>query len=794
MQTNDVVSDRQLFVPTSDRGRSIHEFPLSVRLSNVFDPAGIRLLGDLNGRRLSEFARVRNCGSKTLNEISTLVRTLQLATSRPEASVSEPSDSNILQISAAAKDVFIKEIPVSVRLAGVLGIRGVEKLGDLRGVNIVDLLETKNCGRKCILELRELLKRADAGEFTAPPTNNFSEAVCIIIRSIDAGINKLDLRDRKIVEERFLGDRGEPRTLEDVGQKWGLTRERVRQIVKSVCDKVRRTGGPLLARAIEALARDLQTRVIPLTAPFLQHEISGIPTDHTPPFYLCVLSYIAPTVAAWAPGIAHDETRDSVLEPLQREVEKWLRLTGEHPTAQAAFQHISAQPGLSWVSAAEFLRSLRRFKSIIVDFPEPDQPRLRLRRLRLYDVVLPVLGESSKPLTPEEIVEDGRSRFGADAVMLSVRSAENALAAHPDVFRLGPRSFGLLKHFESAESERPRLRDQFAALLKKEKRSISTIEVCDKASIPIPVGVSSYELAEILRADSRFIDLGRRLFGLAAWGIEERQHIKDLLPKILSQADRPLTLSEIHEQLTKFRSASPNGLANMMSRHPKIVRLGFQHYGLRSWGDSRNAFFVAKRSIVERAIRRTDPPIKFGELCDVFKIPVEGMAADMLWKSCAGSERLRRAPDSRGANTLLMHKAVTLEQALASIARTIGRPMPAYELEWELRERFDGLFPNVRLQQIEERLSRGHQFLRNASGAFFLDADFDVSDFDVSAIRATAAKVMREEHEILGCDELLDRLESEGFDLQEMTRGMLASILRGSEELEEVGRERFRAK
>ena len=141
-----------------------------------------------------------------------------------------------------------------------------------------------------------------------------------------------------------------------------------------------------------------------------------------------------------------------------------------------------------------------------------------------------------------------------------------------------------------------------------------------------------------------------------------------------------------------------------------------------------------------------------------------------------------------------MHKAVSLEQALASIARTFARPARAYELEWELRAKFGELFENVRLQRIEKRLDKSPRFLRNADGAFFLDADLDLGEFDVSAIRAAAAKLMREEREILSSDDLLERLESQGFDLEEMTQGMLASILRGSQELEEVGGQRFRAK
>ncbi len=141
-----------------------------------------------------------------------------------------------------------------------------------------------------------------------------------------------------------------------------------------------------------------------------------------------------------------------------------------------------------------------------------------------------------------------------------------------------------------------------------------------------------------------------------------------------------------------------------------------------------------------------------------------------------------------------MHKAVSLEEALASIVRTFGRPARAYELEWELRAKFGDLFGKIRLQQIEERLNKSPRFLRNSDEAFLLDADLDLAEFDVGAIRAAAAKLMREEREILSSDDLLDRLESEGFDLEGMTRGVLASVLRGSEDLEEVGRGRFRAK
>ncbi|HEY5474651.1 MAG TPA: sigma-70 family RNA polymerase sigma factor, partial [Candidatus Limnocylindrales bacterium] len=58
------------------------------------------------------------------------------------------------------------------------------------------------------------------------------EAVCEIMQKekINSVLSTLTHRERKVLELRF-GLQGEhPRTLEEVGQKFGVTRERIRQI------------------------------------------------------------------------------------------------------------------------------------------------------------------------------------------------------------------------------------------------------------------------------------------------------------------------------------------------------------------------------------------------------------------------------------------------------------------------------------------------------------------------------------------------------------------------------------
>jgi RNA polymerase sigma factor (sigma-70 family) len=67
---------------------------------------------------------------------------------------------------------------------------------------------------------------------------------------IDRLMERLGERERQILRLRFGLDRGEPRTLDEVGTEIGLTRERIRQIERSALAKLR-------ARVLDGDAREL---------------------------------------------------------------------------------------------------------------------------------------------------------------------------------------------------------------------------------------------------------------------------------------------------------------------------------------------------------------------------------------------------------------------------------------------------------------------------------------------------------------------------------------------------------
>jgi RNA polymerase primary sigma factor len=65
-------------------------------------------------------------------------------------------------------------------------------------------------------------------------------------------LEPLDDREKEILCLRYGLDRGEPRTLEEVGEQFDLTRERIRQIEARAMSKLRHPSSDVGARDLLA--------------------------------------------------------------------------------------------------------------------------------------------------------------------------------------------------------------------------------------------------------------------------------------------------------------------------------------------------------------------------------------------------------------------------------------------------------------------------------------------------------------------------------------------------------------
>ncbi len=82
----------------------------------------------------------------------------------------------------------------------------------------------------------------------APDTSSLRESAR---RQIDFSFHKLNNRDYQIIKLYFGLEGGEPHTLQEIGEKMGLTRERIRQIKEKSLHKLRRS---ICFQSLETLA------------------------------------------------------------------------------------------------------------------------------------------------------------------------------------------------------------------------------------------------------------------------------------------------------------------------------------------------------------------------------------------------------------------------------------------------------------------------------------------------------------------------------------------------------------
>jgi Bacterial RNA polymerase, alpha chain C terminal domain/Sigma-70, region 4 len=784
-----------IFIPESKRMRTLNSANISVRLRNVLDAKNFRVLGDLNGLYYESFKQIKNCGRKCIDELRELIQNLQEAhaESPKNISSSELHTYAAFVVPPLASEFLLANLPISKRLEKILAKKAFIKLGDLDGFTFDEMLNLGNCGKGTVKELRELILRAGAGEFSPVEVSDIASVLAQVADSIETGLTALKDRDRSVFISRLIGNDGDPKILEAIAQEFQMTRERVRQIVNKSFDLIHRKGGPKLIAAVSALTRECEQRVCPLTADVFVKWLgdSHPPLAYEPMFYLRVLDTMEQSVPAWPAG----STREGVHEPdsakILTAVESWMRQTLLTPTAEETYAFLRQQPDFKDLSVGVFLTALRIAQKFTIDFPEVDRPRLRFRRLTFKEYAVPVLEESPEPLILEEILKRARSRFG-DAVVVNVsRGVFNVPALEKGLILLGPRSIGLPRHIKAPLDTWPAIRNHFEKMLVKENRPISTTETLAQNKITGFSLNSPHELAHILREDDRFTDLGRHLFGLASWGIQERQLIKDLLPKIFHDANHLLTTEQVISDLSRLRSFCATSLTTIMRKCPEIQPFGFGYYGLKVWGNDKRRPILTDSSLAERAVRREQKPVSFRELCRIFSIDERGEEADLLWQSCASASKLRRVPDQRGPETFLLHNQVSLERTLATLLRTLRQPASPRDLQRQLNANFGQSFVLVGLKELEKRLRQSRLFVCDANGNFSLDAEVNEEEFDPDTLRSAATKILAESQEAMDCDELIERLRLMELNVEDISSDMLETILLGTPALQAVAGKKF---
>jgi len=279
---------------------------MSVRLNGVLKTAGIRVLGDLHNRSYLQVEKFRNCGKKTVAELREIITKLQHAGLNPRiASAQQPTGTatNEFLIAEHIRPLKFSDLPISERLAGLMIKAGLRRLGDLHSRTPSELLHYRNCGRKTIREVWLLIARAEKGEFDSAACDAAAAPV-VLARLLDAGIEKLDERDRNLLLGRIGGRQLPPQTLEQLGRREGLTRERVRQVLEKQFTLLRKTSGPQVPTLLQMVRERCLSVTCPLTPELLNEWLTqrGFSPTYPVPAYVRLFGLLDETIPCWPDG------------------------------------------------------------------------------------------------------------------------------------------------------------------------------------------------------------------------------------------------------------------------------------------------------------------------------------------------------------------------------------------------------------------------------------------------------------------------------------------------------------
>lgn len=268
---------KRIEIPVALRDQPFDTCQTSARLAHVLRRSGVRVLGDLQGRKVGDFAWQKNCGFNTLHELDSLVRGVQSLAenvsragngtySRRRACCAAAQrrrlgKAHALHRKAGTEANFsipksvcklqFDELPITRRLAGVVRSIGARTLGDLNGLSACELLQCKNCYWHTVAEIEQLIERAIAGEFDAKRIEE-SEAAAELLTLLEQGMAKLSRRENQFLLARIRG-----LTFAEIGRRFGVTRARVHQVTVKALDTLRKTWGPRVPLLLDMMKRHL---------------------------------------------------------------------------------------------------------------------------------------------------------------------------------------------------------------------------------------------------------------------------------------------------------------------------------------------------------------------------------------------------------------------------------------------------------------------------------------------------------------------------------------------------------
>jgi hypothetical protein len=412
-------------IPARLHSQPLDAWQTSARLTTLLSRFGIRVLGDLHGRKVVDFAWEKNCGPKTLYELDLLARRARFrngkescsgrqrdsayashsftATDSEGATAKMQKDAASFAIPESICHLAFSELPLTTRLANVVRSMGARSLGDLNGRSAFELLQYRACGWGTISEIQQLIERAVSGEFDVAQIEE-ATVTAELLSLLEQGLAKLPLRDRQFVLARIGAQIGSDRSpgadllclsYAEIGQRYGLTRARVHKVFANTLDSLRKVWGPRVPRLLKVIKWRCLSAICPLTPQLLEKWVGSPPSfssgrttrDYLNGFRLSMKAHVRliaaldKSIPCW-PDTNHKLRRvDDPVGRFDLTLAHVVREAGGQITMAEAYRRLS-HPGrrdYRRLTVEKFLQMLPSVECTAVEFKDPEVPIISLR-------------------------------------------------------------------------------------------------------------------------------------------------------------------------------------------------------------------------------------------------------------------------------------------------------------------------------------------------------------------------------------------------------------------------------
>ena len=435
-------------------------------------------------------------------------------------------------------DTSVDVLDLSARPAKVLADLHLFSLRQLLNYSIQKFACAKNIGRKSIAEIGTKLSGYLAGERnidvvrrdgllrpTAPQHRGGTKDLAVQM------LSRLQERPRNILADRFGLWDGIAETLQDIGDKLGLTRERVRQIEAMAIKRVRRLYGQgVIGEFISQTVRSY----LDLNA----NEKCGVVNEEE-------------AIASLA--------TDCTIEEVGLAIQFFQEIDSpdKNPFAHSL---LAVEPGV-----------------FCLDQKAGENYREMLHQIKLR------LQEREKPMTHGVLLKEIESRTGVLFTPEQFKLAHRVIAISPSLSPLRNGSVALSKWTAFHERGAANLAEAALRIL---GRPAHIGEIVEKVGTMFgEVGrVSRGTLHNVLITKrDKFVWVGSGTYGLAVWGLKRPPYLKDRLVELLSASSYPLPFWHLEEKVLEVCNCKKSSVRMTLDLNPKLFRrFEGDQYGLQT--------------------------------------------------------------------------------------------------------------------------------------------------------------------------------------------------------------------